>query len=78
MRFEKHIAWKVTFRDRADGGAGFREFTFADSAKIGEIVARSATRLLLEDLNSFEYALRYGTGVVTLTFTEAQYRKLRQ
>ena len=76
MRFEKHIACRVTFQDRADGRARFRQFTFAESAKIGEIVARSATRLLLEDRNAFEYALQHGTGVVTLTLTGAQYRKL--
>lgn len=77
MRFEKSAAWRVTFQDRADKHATFREFTFADSGKIGEIIARSATRMLLEDHNSFEYALHNGTGIVLLTLTEEQYRKLR-
>ena len=73
MRYEKHVAWKVTFRDRADDRVGFREFTFADSAKIGEIIARTATRLLVEDRKALEYGLRNRVGIVTLTLTAEQY-----
>ncbi len=50
--------------------------TFADSANIREIVARSATRMLLEDSSAFEYGLKNGAGVVLLTLTHEQYGKL--
>jgi len=76
MRFEKRVGWRVTFRDRVDDSIRFREFTFADQAQIREIVARSASRMLLEDSSAFEYGLKNGAGVVLLTLTQEQYRKL--
>ena len=50
-----------------DDGIRFHEFTFADPAKIRQIVARSATRMLLEDSSAFEYGLKNGAGVILLT-----------
>lgn len=76
MRFEKQGGWRVTFRDRGGDDVCFREFTFAGPAKIREIVARSATRMLLEDSSAFEYGLKNGAGVVLLTLKDEQYRKL--
>jgi hypothetical protein len=45
----------------------FREFTFADPAKIEDLVARTATKLMLEDRQAFENGLRDGLGAVNLT-----------
>ncbi len=78
MRFEKHGGWVVTFRDQGNDTICFRELTFADPAKIRQIVARSATRMLLEDRSAFEYGLKHGAGVVLLILTQEQYRKLRR
>ena len=77
MRFEKKQAgWAVTFREQGSDAVPFREFTFADPGKIREIVVRSATHMLLEDSSAFEYGLKNGAGVVLLTLSEEQYRKL--
>jgi hypothetical protein len=76
MRFEKCRGWRVSFRDPKDDRAKFREFTFADGAKIEELVSRTATRMLLEDRQALEHGLRNGLGSVALTLSEAQYRKL--
>jgi hypothetical protein len=76
MRFERCQGWRVSFRDRDNNRAAFREFTFADPDKIEQLVARTATRMMLEDRHSFQAGLRSGLGAVTLALTEEQYRKL--
>jgi hypothetical protein len=76
MRFEKCHGWRVSFRDPNDESRSFRDFTFADASKIEELVARTGTRMLLEDRQSLETGLRSGGGVTTLVLTQEQFRKL--
>jgi len=76
MQFERCRGWRVRFRDLKNSHARFREFTFADAAKVEGLVARTATRMVIEDWHSFENGLRIGSGAVTLTVSEEQYRKL--
>ena len=76
MRFERCLGWRVTFRDLADPSRNFREITFADSAKIEALIARTPTRMVLEDRQALENGLRAGLGAVHLTLTATQYRKL--
>jgi hypothetical protein len=78
MRFERCQGWRVSFRDLDNSHVSFREFTFADSSKVEQLVARTATRMLLEDRQAFELGLRSGLGAVNLTLTKEQYRKLRR
>jgi hypothetical protein len=54
MRFERSQCWRVNFRDPDDNRAIFRELTFADSGKIEDLVARTATKMMLEDRQAFE------------------------
>jgi hypothetical protein len=76
MQFERRRGgWRVSFRD-LNSHARFREFTFADAAKVEGLVARTATRMVIEDWHSFESGLRIGSGAVTITVSEEQYRKL--
>jgi hypothetical protein len=49
-----------------------REFTFADPAKIEELIARTATQMMLEDRNAFKNGLRAGLGAIYLTLTKEQ------
>ena len=76
MRFERCIGWRVTFRDLADPLRQFREITFADSNKIEALIARTPTRMVLEDRQAFEHGILSGLGAVTLTLTEDQILKL--
>ena len=76
MRFERCMGWRVTFRDLADPSKEFREITFADSEKINTLIARTPTRMVLEDRQAFEHAIRSGLGAVNLLLTPQQYPKL--
>jgi hypothetical protein len=76
MRFEKCHGWRISFRDPAAANASFREFTFSDAVKIEELVARTMTRMLLEDRQALELGLRHGQGTVMSTPTDEHYRKL--
>ncbi len=76
MRFEKCQGWRVSFRDPKDERRRFREFNFADPGKIYELVARTATRMLLEDRQALENGLRSGQGATMLTLNQDQYQKL--
>lgn len=76
MRFERCIGWRVTFRDLADPLRQFREIMFADSSKIEALIARTPTRMVLEDRQAFEHGILSGLGAVTLTLTEDQILKL--
>jgi hypothetical protein len=76
MRFERCLGWRVSFRDLNDPNVRFREITFADSAKIEELIARTNARMILEDRQALELGLRNGLGAVTLTLTDEQYRKI--
>ena len=78
MRFERCQGWGVSFRDLDNSHVIFREFTFADSFKVEELIARTATRMVLEDRQAFELGLRSGLGAITLTLTKEQYRTLRR
>jgi hypothetical protein len=62
--------------ERPPQRASFRKFTFADTAKVEELIARTATKLVLADWHSFEKGLQNGIGTVTLAITEQQYRLL--
>ncbi len=77
MQFEKcKTGWQVSFYDLKTSHTDFRKLTFADAAKVEELVARTATRMVAADWRSFEKSLMNGSGTVTLAVTEAQYRKL--
>jgi hypothetical protein len=76
MRFEKCMGWRVTFRDLADPSKQFREITFADSGKIDALIARTLTRMVLEDRQAFEHGIRSGLGAVNLMLTKDQYLRL--
>ena len=76
MRFEGCLGWRVSFRDLKDPHVRFREITFVDSAKIEELIARTNTRMVLEDRQALELGLRNGLGAVNLTLTDNQYRKI--
>jgi hypothetical protein len=76
MRFEKCFGWRVSFQDLENNGVTLREFTFADSAKIEELVARTSTPMRLEDRQALEHGLRRGLGAVNLVLADEQYRKL--
>lgn len=77
MQFERSHGWRVSFRDPKDIHVSFQKFIFADATKIKQLIARTATRMLLDDWQAFENGLRQGRGAVTLTLTEKQYRLLR-
>jgi hypothetical protein len=66
----------VSFQDLENRQAVFREFTFAEAEKIEALIARTATRFVLDDRHALENGLRNGLGAVTLQLTEEQYRKL--
>lgn len=53
-----------------------REITFADSDKIDALIARTPTRMVLEDRQAFEHGIRRGLGSVNLMLTKDQYLKL--
>ena len=76
MRFERCMGWRVTFRDLEDTSRQFREITFADSGKIETLIARTATRMVLEDRQALGNGLHAGLGAVHLTVTQDQYRML--
>jgi hypothetical protein len=77
MQFEKDDrGWQVSFHDLKASRVRFRTFTFAEAAKVEEMVARTATRMVVADWHAFEIGLTSGSGAVTLTVTEEQYRKL--
>jgi hypothetical protein len=50
--------------------------TFADPAKIEELVSRTAKPMLLEDRQLLENGLRSGAGAIVIFLTDHQYRKL--
>jgi hypothetical protein len=56
MRFERCQVWRVSFQDLDNNRTNFREFTFDDSGKIEELVARTATKMMSEDRQAFEQA----------------------
>lgn len=70
------MGWRVTFRDLTDPSRQFREITFADPSKIEALIARTPTRMVLEDRQALENGLRAGLGAVHLTVTQDQYRML--
>ena len=70
--------WQVGFIDRQDDQAQFREFVFADKERVEELVKRTVTKMILEDCQAFELALLSGSGIVHLTLTEEQYRRIRR
>jgi hypothetical protein len=76
MSFEKKVGWLVTFRDTNDSRAQFRRLSFADSSKIEELIARSGTKVMLEDRQALELGLRQGRGATRLTLSSEQYRRL--
>ena len=77
MQFEKcKTGWQVSFYDLKNSHTDFRKFTFAEAAKVEELVARTATRMVAADWRSFENGLTNGSGTVTLAVTEEQYRRL--
>jgi hypothetical protein len=77
MQFEKcKTGWQVSFYDLKHSPADFRKLTFADAAKVEELVARTATRMVAAEWRSFENCLRNGSGTVTIAITEEQYRML--
>ena len=76
MRFERCHGWRVSFYEPGSPTTRFREFTFADASKLAELLARSATRMLLEDRQAFELGLRNGTGAVKMTLTAQQFHAL--
>ena len=76
MRFEQCMGWRVTFRDLADPSKQFREITFAGPGKIDALIARTPTRMILEDRQAFEHGIRSGLGAVNLMLTPDQYLKL--
>lgn len=76
MLFERCQGWRVSFRDPGDLRTRFREFKFADEAKVALLVERTGMSLLLEDQQAFEHGLRNGAGGLILVLTEEQYRKL--
>jgi hypothetical protein len=76
MRFENRNGWHVSFSDLQNPGCKFREITFATADKIEQLLARTETRMVLEDQQAFELGIRNGRGAVLLTLTGEQYRKL--
>jgi hypothetical protein len=60
-------------RRRAETVSGL---TFADPAKIEELVSRTAKPMLLEDRQLLENGLRSGAGAIVIFLTDHQYRKL--
>jgi hypothetical protein len=68
--------WRVSFHDRDDSRAPFRELTFADPDKIYQLVARTPTKLMLEDRHASQMGIRSGLGAVNVTLDDEQYRKL--
>jgi hypothetical protein len=69
------MGWRVAFRDLADPSEQFRKITFADPGKIEALIARTPTRMVLEDRQAFEHGIHNGLGAVTLTLTEVQFPK---
>ena len=76
MRFERCMGWRVSFRDLADPVKQFRELTFADSSKIEALIARTPTRMILDDRQALEHGIRSGLGAVNLMLTQDQYMKV--
>jgi hypothetical protein len=76
MRFEHRNGWHVSFSDLQSPGLKFREITFATSEKIEQLLARTETRMALEDQQAFDLGIRNGRGAVLLTLSGEQYRKL--
>ena len=76
LRFERCLGWRVSFRDLEDARKQFRELTFADPAKIEELVGRTAKPMLLEDRQLLENGLRSGACAIVIFLTDHQYRKL--
>jgi hypothetical protein len=71
------VHWLADYiRDPADPSRRFREITFASPDKIEALIARTPTRMILEDKQAFEHGIRGGLGAVTLMLTETQYLKL--
>ena len=71
MQFEKcKTGWQVSFYDLKTGRTDFRRLTFADAAKVEELVARTATRMVVADWRSFENSLTNGSGTVILAVTD--------
>lgn len=78
MRFEECHGWRVSFLDRQDHAARFRELTFADRGKLEDLVSRTPTKMVLADKQAFQLALNTGRGAIELELTEYQYRLLRR
>jgi hypothetical protein len=78
MRFERCQGWRISFLDRSDSNARFRDLTFADGSKVEDLVARTPTRMVLAERQAFELALQNGCGAVELDLTEEQYVRLRR
>lgn len=76
MRFENCMGWRVSFSDPQNVRTTFLEFTFADPQKLEELVKRTETRMVMADRQTFEIGIRNGRGLVELTLTQSQYRKL--
>jgi hypothetical protein len=76
MQFERRDGWRVSFRDNANPQTTFREFRFAQSTKIQDLVQRTGTPLMSEDRNALEYGIRQGSGAIPLQLSDDQYRKL--
>ena len=68
--------WLVQFLEVDLKTSVGRRRTFASADKIRELVARTPTRLLLEDKQAFEYAIQKGRGALYLDLTQEQYGKL--
>ena len=78
MRFTRRQGWHVRFFDRQDDRARFKELVFADRDKLEQLIERTATKMILEDRQAFETALLGGSGIVHLTLTAEQYRRIRR
>jgi hypothetical protein len=76
MRFEQCQGWRISFFDRANPTARFRELTFADKEKIEDMVAKTSTKMVLADRQAFESGLQGGRGVIQIDLNDDQYSKL--
>jgi hypothetical protein len=76
MQFKRNQGWQINFSDSTNPSAQFRELIFAHSSKIQDLVRKSGTQMMSEDVNALEYGIRQGAGAVPLRLSNEQYKKL--
>ncbi|MGI4831272.1 MAG: hypothetical protein ACRYFU_24285 [Janthinobacterium lividum] len=77
MSFFHRDGWSVQFLEPDLRTPVCRMRNFASPDKIRELVARTPTKMVLEDKQALDYGISHGRGGAYLDLTAEQYRKLK-